>query len=80
MKLKIIGKGTRPIQDWSIVNADTGEILKGVRRISFDIDPTEGCISVDLQISLSDKMAEIEITEDFVIKNREYKRLKRQGY
>lgn len=80
MKLKIIGKGTRPIQDWSIVNADTGEILEGVKRISFDIDPNEGCISVDLQIRLSNKMAEIEVIEDFAIENRAYKRLQRHGY
>lgn len=63
MKLKIIGRGNSPRDDWKVVNADTGEILEGVSRLTLFVDANAGDVSVSFYINRPEVDVEIENAE-----------------
>lgn len=59
MKLKVIGRGPSPT-DWTVVEAETGEIVRGVSVIDIHVDANKGLVTATLKMFGINSDIEIE--------------------
>jgi hypothetical protein len=49
VRVRVISTGPDPVRDWRVVNAETGELLQGVRSVAITADVDDGvCATIKL--------------------------------